>query len=484
MNGQKDQMRRQDAGLPGPPPLPDESPFHPSAGRPPPCLGGREHEQARLLGMLKGLAEGAPPDNHPFLFGPRGSGKTVLLNWLADQTKRLNGKRPIDIVRLTLAEFRSWGALVHALSLRGREASSTEAVESGVSAKAGIPALGGIAGKGRKTSAVETEWRRPTLDEALHERTSGMAGDGKRALLIILDELHEVPAQCADAPNLDPLQGLLNALQNTDAVLLAMAGTPDAEDRLTSARATFVGRMVKPHGWLAVGRLDQRDAMQALFQPFAALGRRPFGASDEDWGGDLAGTAFDACSGHPHFIQLLGEALFEQIDPNSPVIDAKALHQALSEFHQWRDQHHAERYAEMERGGLVECAAEVGKLMREERQVGRTELGKGEFRECVRAGLRTRRAGRYDADEAAAWVQTNAEAQNRLRHLGFVWGGAAGAVAERLVIGIPCLADYALNRGCRELPHVAKRMSMWQPPSEEQKSRESFSKKVWDLNRT
>lgn len=463
MNRQKDQMRRRDA----PPPLPSESPFHPSAGRPPPCLSGRAPEQTRLRGMLKGLAEGTAPDNHPFLFGPRGSGKTVLLNWLADQAERLHGKRPIDIVRLTSAEFISWDALVHALSLRGREASRTEAVESRLSAKAGIPALGGIGGEGRKSSATETEWRAPTLVEALYERTSGTAGDGKRALLIILDELHEVPAQCADAPGLDPLQGLLNALQTTDAVLLAMAGTPDAEDRLTLAPATFVERMVKPHGWLAVGRLNQQDAMQALFQPFAAFGRRPLGASDEDWAGGLAEAAFDACSGHPHFIQLLGDALFERVDPNSPVIDAEALQRALPNFHQWRDRHHAGRYVEMERDGLVECAAEVGKLMREGRPAGRTELGKGEFRECVRAGLRTRRAGRYDADEAAAWAQTSAEAQNRLRHLGFVWGGAAGAAAERLVLGIPCLADYVLDRACRELPHVAKRMSKWRHPSEE-----------------
>lgn len=464
MNRQKDQMRRRDAGSPGPPPLPGKSPFHPSAGRPPPCLGGRVPERTRLLDMLKGLAEGAAPDNHPFLFGPRGSGKTVLLNWLADQAERLHGKRPIDIVRLTSAEFISWDALVHALSLRGREASRTEAVESGVSAKAVI------GGQGRKSSATETEWRAPTLVEALHERTSGTAGDGKRALLIILDELHEVPAQCADAPGLDPLQGLLNALQTTDAVLLAMAGTPDAEDRLTLAQATFVERMVKPHGWLAVGRLNQQDAMQALFQPFAAFGRRPLGASDEDWAGGLAEAAFDACSGHPHFIQLLGDALFERVDPNSPVIDAEALQRALPNFHQWRDRHHAGRYVEMERDGLVECAAEVGKLMSEGRPAGRIELGKGEFRECVRVGLRTRQYELYDADEVAAGSQTNAEAQkaqNKLRHLGFVWGGAAGAAAERLVLGIPCLADYVLDRACRELPHVAKRMSKWRHPSEE-----------------
>ena len=459
-------MPLKDAGSPvPPPPLPDKSPFHPSAGRPPPCLGGREQAQARLLGMLTGLAEGAAPDNHPFLFGPRGSGKTVLLNWLADQAEGLNGERPIDIARLTPAEFRSWDALVHALSLRGREAYSTEAVASGVSAKAGIPALGGIAGRGRRSSATKTEWRTPTLVEALHERTSGMAGHGKRALLVILDELHEVPLRCADARDLDPLQGLLHALQNTDAVLLAMAGTPDAEDRLTLAHATFVGRMVKPHGWLAVGRLNQRDAMQALFQPFAAFGRRPLGASDEDRGRDLADMAFNACSGHPHFIQLLGDALFEQIDPDSPVIGAEALRRALGKFRQWRDQHHAERYAELERSGLVECAAEIGRRMREERQAGRDELGREALRECVRAGLRTRLASHREADETAAWAKTNAAAQVKLRHLGFVWGGAAGAAAERLTLGIPCLADYTLSRACRELPHVAKRMSVWRRAS-------------------
>ena len=407
----------------GSPPLPDESPFQPGAGTAPPALGGRRTERDVLLRMLRSLASGQKPKAHPLLFGPRGSGKTVLLNWLADAAAQEDCGCPIDVVRLGRWGFASQkgGSLVR--------------------------------------TAKQTKWRELTTDEVLQDRTLGAEGDA-RALLVILDELHEVPTQCADAPGLDPLGDFLNAIQNAEAVLLAMAGTPDAEDRLAQAGATFVGRMVKPHGWLPIARLDLEDAMQALFQPFAGLGRRPLSAADGNWGGELAAGAYGACSGHPHFIQLLGDALFQEMrqsSPNSQIIDLDTFEQALGTFRQWRDQHHAERYAELRRFGLLECAAEIGRLLRDGRPKARAGLLSRELDECVRAGLKARKAGGYASEEGADWVRTHEDALKKLLHLGFVWGEAAGSAAKAFIPGIPCLADYALDRAQEDLPHVAKR---------------------------
>ena len=442
----------------GSPPLPDESPFRPGAGTAPPALGGRRTERDVLLHMLRSLAGGQKPKAHPLLFGPRGSGKTVLLNWLADAAAREGGGRPIDVVRLGRRSFASQKTLAQALSTRGREAVTTTTAEGGLETRAGLPGILDVKGGSLVRTAKQTEWRELTTDEVLQDRTLGVDGDA-RALLVILDELHEVPTQCVDAPGLDPLGDFLNAIQNSDAVLLAMAGTPDAEDRLAQAGATFVGRMVKPHGWLPIARLDLEDTMQALFQPFAELGRRPRGAADGNWGGELAAGAYGACSGHPHFIQLLGDALFQEMrqsSPNSPVIGLDTFEQALGTFRQWRDQHHAERYAELKRFGLLECAAEVGRLLRDGRPKTRAELLSRELDECVRTGLKGRKAGGYAAEEGADWVRTHEDALKKLQHLGFVWGEAAGSAAKAFVPGIPCLADYALDRAQEDLPHAAR----------------------------
>ena len=55
--------------------------FSPGTGATPPALTGREREQAVLTQCLADLLGGASPPHDVVLIGPRGNGKTVLLNW-------------------------------------------------------------------------------------------------------------------------------------------------------------------------------------------------------------------------------------------------------------------------------------------------------------------------------------------------------------------------------------------------------------------
>ena len=61
--------------------------FKPGDGAPPPALTGRTCEQGVLTRCLATLRAGAAPPHNVVLVGPRGNGKTVLLNWFetADQ---------------------------------------------------------------------------------------------------------------------------------------------------------------------------------------------------------------------------------------------------------------------------------------------------------------------------------------------------------------------------------------------------------------
>ena len=55
--------------------------FTPGDGATPPAFTGREREEAVLTRCLGELFGGRAPPHNVVLTGPRGTGKTVLLNW-------------------------------------------------------------------------------------------------------------------------------------------------------------------------------------------------------------------------------------------------------------------------------------------------------------------------------------------------------------------------------------------------------------------
>ncbi len=55
--------------------------FQPGAGASPPTLAGRDAQQAVLSRCLVDLVAGTAPPHDVVLLGPRGNGKTALLNW-------------------------------------------------------------------------------------------------------------------------------------------------------------------------------------------------------------------------------------------------------------------------------------------------------------------------------------------------------------------------------------------------------------------
>ena len=68
------------------------NPFRPGRGATPPYLAGRENEQGRIREILADMADGDSPAADMVMYGPRGMGKTVLLNWLVDEAKKTDMK--------------------------------------------------------------------------------------------------------------------------------------------------------------------------------------------------------------------------------------------------------------------------------------------------------------------------------------------------------------------------------------------------------
>ena len=86
--------------------------FTPGTGAAPPALTGREREQAVLKQCLADLLGGEGPPHDVALMGPRGNGKTVLLNWF-DRACRETGR--LEVVRLLPSRIRSGQAVADAL---------------------------------------------------------------------------------------------------------------------------------------------------------------------------------------------------------------------------------------------------------------------------------------------------------------------------------------------------------------------------------
>ena len=237
--------------------------FTPGDGASPPALTGRTAEQAVLNRCLGGLLEGVPPPHNVALVGPRGNGKTVLLNWFKQSCMRRKGA--VDVVSLVPTAIPDRKRLVEALLPRRSLAKL-------------LPKKVGVASVGT------AEWR--DLAEVLVRRCR------RRPLAVLLDEAHALDGDVGAT--------LLNASQQVRAAqepfLLVLAGTPGLPSRLDAMDASFWSRLGQ--GELGIGRLTEEAAREALTEPL------------REHGVTVDANALDIVVGHsqayPYFVQIWG----------------------------------------------------------------------------------------------------------------------------------------------------------------------------------
>ncbi len=195
-------------------------PFRPGTGATPPHLAGREAEQADCRGFLAELDQGIAPGTQIVLHGPRGNGKTVLLDWIE-------------------GEARSRG--IATLILRPAEIATPEQL-----AEALAPASWRLAGGGFTLSGFS--WKpgaapAPAAGDILLARVQA------EALVVLVDEAHTLRP--------DVGRVLLNAAQEAGRkhpFLLVLAGTPNLEAHLNAMEVSFWDRAHPSHrpsrrGW-------------------------------------------------------------------------------------------------------------------------------------------------------------------------------------------------------------------------------------------
>ena len=374
--------------------------FTPGSGATPPALTGREPEQAVLNRCLADLAGGASPPHDVVLTGPRGNGKTVLLNWF----KAACEGRKLDVVALTPDEIPNRAALIAALSPRTWRSKL-------MPRKVGVAAVGSV------------EWA------ASAEAPDNLARQlsvrcRKKAVVVLLDEAH----------TLDPEVGrtLLNASQKVRSeapFLLVLAGTPGLPAHLGTMNASFWSRLGQ--GRLGIGRLGEAAAREALVEPLAAHGT------------GIDADALDAVSEdsqrYPYFIQLWGEALWERrLAASATLLTAAHVAEARPDVAARMTDYYQERYRELEAGGLLPAAVALAPV----------------FRAAADAT-----ASDHEVDVALATTGADAAARlaarEALNRLGYVWCPPGQLPPVTWSAGIPSLMAHVLDHAKSPAPERA-----------------------------
>ena len=366
--------------------------FAPGDGAAPPELAGRSAQQAVLSRCLADLVGGSAPPHNVVLVGPRGNGKTVLLNWF----KAACVDAPsVEALPLTPRDIPAPPALMDALLPR-------RGLSKLLPRKVGIASVGSA-----EWTPTGNGWR--NLAEELAARCR------RRPLAVLLDEAHTL--------DLDVGSALLNASQQvrTQApFLLVLAGTPGLPTHLNAMDASFWSRLGE--GLLGVGRLTDAAARSALMKPLTRHGV------------EIDTKALDAViedsQHYPYFIQLWGDALWRRHLANSNVrLTAAATAAVQGAVAAPVANYYEARYQELAAGGLLAAAAAVAPL----------------FQGCMDAT-----ASNQEIDSAllAAGIEDSADrfaACEGLNRLSYMWRPPGQLPPVVWSVGIPSLTTYVLD---------------------------------------
>ena len=304
------------------------NPFQPGAGLLPGYMGHREGIERPLLDIVNRLRAGQHGPRLAYLYGPRGNGKTVLLQWLAEQAGRKAGETSIVQVRLLPEHLTTSEALIQRIHSAVKQTPGMFDNLT-VNLEAGIPGVSFKVGSETPGDPILglSDW----LEQDRHP------------VLFCLDEAHEA----------DPmvLGRFLNAVQlggQQRPVGAVLAGTPGLLDTLAASRASFWSRGEK----LAVGLLPEDEARAVLARPLLEAGLE----ASADSVSELARAADD----YPYFLQLYGAAAWDAVKA-SGTRDIRPEHvtAAIEATSVPRRKYYRERYDEFRKANALPLARDV-----------------------------------------------------------------------------------------------------------------------------
>ncbi len=378
------------------------NPFTPGTGKIPPHLAGRENEQSDFKQILADMSAGESPDADMVMYGPRGMGKTVLLNWLANETKKDGTKNnSIRVSRVTPDQLTSpaemWNFLI---SKNWLQKTLPNKKEAGVK--------GFLYGAWTENAISPKK----LLDKLIHQCK-------KSPLVCLLDEAHQMEeGQCRALLNLS------QEVRNEAPFLLVLAGTPGLAHFLKTVGASFVERSHV----IGIGRLDAQATADAIVKPLNEHGIE----IDAD---DLEQVVEDS-QHYPYFIQLWGAALWNLAkEKGLQKLTSQEISEAETKVESRRLNFYEQRRNTLDDLGLLPAAIAIATLFQDTETTTRDRL-----KEIV-------------TDNSPVDSHTTQSVNEHLRTLvrhEFIWNPPDTILYEA---GIPSLMAYVLDR---QREHVQK----------------------------
>ena len=365
----------------------DFGPFMPGAGSLPPYLAGRQREQAKVEGFLILLEQGMAPPSGLIFFGPRGNGKTALLNW----TRRRALDRGISVINFGTADVRTEESLINQLSPDSWWTGLLEAVS-----------WRGAGVRSRKSGASSA--------------TRALAKVAGRApTILLIDEAHTLDIKIGT----QLLHGTQSVALDGAPLLLSLAGTPDLPKHLRKMHGAFWERsVISP-----VQRLDRDAASEAIRIPL------------EDAGKEIAPDALESVvadsHGFPFFLQLWGKGLWDEVRYASRPLGMEDVDRVRAKFESKRNQFFSQRYRELDDCGLLTPAVALA-----EAYEGIESLDRNKVDEALEQALKAE--GRTPAPEEVRQVREG------LHDLGYIWS-ARPERGDPYISGIPSLMSFVFE---------------------------------------
>ena len=378
------------------------NPFRPGRGATPPYLAGRENEQGRIREILADMADGDSPAADIVMYGPRGMGKTVLLNWVGGEVEKTSKHNlPLRSIQTTPTIFPSlellWNKLI---SDDWKKKIWPEQIE-----------LGAL---GNKIVWNSTSPNEDDLVSVLIEECK------ERPLVLLMDEAHTMDSRFC--------QDLLNISQQVNQnapFLLVLAGTPGLEHFLTTVGASFVERS----DVIGIGRLDAQATADAIVKPL-----NEHGIEIDD--NTLAQIVEDS-QHYPYFIQLWGAALWDLAKQKDlKKLTSEEITEVETKIENRRLNFYEQRRKTLDDLGLLPAAITIAALFQDTETTTWDRL-----KEIVADNLPV---------DSPATQSVNEHLQTFIRHE-FIWNPPDTILYEA---GIPSLMTYVLDR---QREHVQER---------------------------
>ena len=370
------------------------NPYRPGFGLEPDYLAGRNEECQIITAALEMINESRNSDGallkSPFsptvLIGPRGVGKTVLLDYAIRQAQKL-GIPFVEIAKRHLeGDLSKLMKLIVPDSFMQRFAGKVTGLNIG---PVSIEGDGGL-----DFSKLEEG-----LDTALQTRLS------EEPLLLIMDEVHTYESEYLGSI----LVVMQEMLRYKMPLAVIMAGTPGLSKLLHSCGASFVERSER----IRMNILDQEATKLALAEPAKQSGL-PLAA-------DALETLVASSDCYPYFIQLLGHEAWQVAhDAGHEEITLVDAQHGIDQAQEQIGFLFGDRLSELRDHGLHNHAYHVIEWMRAE---GNAILLEKVYDKFVKLDK---------LDYPTAY-----EITNNLIDLGFVW-----EINNVLYPGIPSLFDY------------------------------------------